>query len=132
MAAKPETKFWKKLKKKLPLNSDVIRVENPACPGTPDVNMCTDGVETWPELKQVAGFPKRETTPVFTGALRADQVLWHIRRSRAGGRSYIVGYVESEDKIYVIPGAMADDFNSMTRAQLEEHNLPLEELWTPH
>lgn len=128
--AKPESLFWRKLKKKLP-PGHIIRVENPAHPGTPDVNLCVNGVESWPELKQVKAFPKREDTPVFTGALRPDQILWHFLRSRAGGRSYIVAYVEEADVIYVIEGKHSKEFNSMPRARLDELTLPLEAIWEP-
>lgn len=127
--AKPETLFWKKLKKMLP-SGHIVRVENPAHPGTPDLNVCIQGVEIWMELKQEKSLPKRETTPVFTGALRPDQILWHTLRHRAGGRSYIVAYVEDLNLIYTIEGKHAREFNSMPKAQLDELNLPLETVWT--
>lgn len=130
MPAKPESRFWKRLKKQLP-EGHIVRVENPANPGTPDVNMCVQGVECWPELKQVKSLPKRPETPVFTGCLKPEQVLWHKLRSRAGGKSYIIGYVEESDKFYVIPGSLAPEFNSMTLKELETHNLPLDALWKP-
>lgn len=130
---KPETIFWKKLRKKLPRGSHahIIRVENPAHPGTPDVNMCINGVEVWPELKRVKDFPKGEDTPVFTGVMRAEQRLWHKERSKAGGRSYLVGLVESEEVIYVIPGSYIMEFEKMSRKRLDELNLPLEAMWAP-
>jgi hypothetical protein len=126
--SKPETLFWKKLKKRLP-SGHIIRVENPAHPGTPDINGCIRGVEIWMELKQVPALPKRDTTPVFTGALRPEQVLWHTLRWKAGGRSYIVAYVEEQDLIYTIEGEYAKEFNDMPKARLDELNLPLETVW---
>ena len=127
--AKPETLFWKKLKKILP-SGHIIRVENPAHPGTPDVNGCIQGVEVWMELKQEKCLPKRETTPVFTGALRPEQILWHTLRHKAGGISYIVAYVEDSNLIYTIEGQHAKEFNNMPKARLDELNLPLETVWT--
>lgn len=129
---KPESRFWKKLKKKLPqgMSAHIIRVENPAHPGTPDVNMCVGGVEVWPELKRVPALPARPETPVFTGVMRAEQRLWHVERSKAGGRSYLVGYVEKEDIIYVIPGKYVMEFEKMSKERLDELNLPLEAMWS--
>lgn len=107
-----------------------MRVENPIHLGTPDVNCCADGVEFWVELKRVESFPKLASTPVFTGCLKPEQVLWHHARSRAGGVSYIVGLVESEDKVYVVPGKYSMEFNSMTREKLDSLTLKLEDMWT--
>ena len=126
--AKPETLFWKRLKKVLP-SGHIIRVENPAHPGTPDINGCIQGVEIWMELKQEKALPKRGATPVFTGALRPEQILWHTLRWKAGGRSYIVAYVEDSNLIYTIEGQHAREFNDMPKARLDELNLPLETVW---
>lgn len=105
-------------------------MENPAHPGTPDVNGCIQGVEIWMELKQEKALPKRGETPVFTGALRPEQILWHTLRWKAGGRSYIVAYVEDSNLTYTIEGQYASEFNSMPKARLDELNLPLETIWT--
>lgn len=48
--------------------------------GIPDSNFCVDGIEGWVEHKATA------TNKVL---LSADQVGWHLRRSRAGGRTFI-------------------------------------------
>lgn len=106
-----------------------MRVENPANPGTPDVNVVVQGVERWIELKQVPELPQRSTTPVFTGCLKHEQIVWHLLRHRAQGRSWIIGYVEKEDLIYVISGEYAKEFNSMSRSRLEELTLVIEDLW---
>lgn len=128
MSSNPETRFGKRLRKKLPPGHD-IRVENPACPGTPDFNDCINGVEFWVEFKQVKFMPKRAETPVFTGCLRPEQIVWLYKRSRVGGRCYIAGYVEDLDITYIIPGKHAREFNAMTRSELDELNIPLESLW---
>lgn len=128
MAANPETRFGKRLRKLLKAGHD-IRVENPACPGTPDLNDCIDGVEFWIEFKQVREMPKRPDTPVFRDALRPEQVVWHYKRARCGGRSFIAGYVEDLDIIYVIPGKYAREFNQATRAELDDWTVPLEAIW---
>ena len=81
------------------------------------------------ELKQEKALPKREATPVFTGALRPEQILWHTLRWKAGGCSYIVAYVEDSNLIYTIEGQHAREFNDMPKARLDELNLPLETVW---
>jgi len=130
MAAQPESRFWKKLKKQF-AKGHIVRVENPANPGTPDVNACIEGVEFWSEQKQVPKLPKQSTTPVFTGCLRPEQVLWHVLRHRAGGRTFICGYVQETGDIFVIPGELAPKFNSMTLAELQEATLKVEDMWEP-
>ena len=124
----PETRFSRRLRKKFPQGHD-IRIENPACPGTPDINGCVQGVEFWAETKQVKSLPKRAETPVFNGVMRPDQKIWLHKRSKSGGRCFIVAYVEAEDLIYVVPGKLAFEFEAMNKLQLDEVNLPVEALW---
>lgn len=107
-----------------------IRVENPACPGTPDINACISGVEFWAETKRVPALPKLASTPVFRGVMRADQKLWLHERSESGGRCYIVAFVEAEELTYVIPGKYAYEFESMTKTQLDAINLPIHAMWS--
>lgn len=129
MSSNPETRFGKRVRKLFPSEAHTMRVENPACPGTPDLNVCHQGLEFWPELKHVHEFPKRPDTPVFPGALRPEQVLWHYQRSRAGGRSYIVANVEGAGVTYVIEGKHSREFNSMSRSRLDELTLKVEDMW---
>lgn len=48
--------------------------------GIPDSNACKNGIEFWIEYK------KTDNNKI---GLRPDQVGWHMRRSRVGGRSFI-------------------------------------------
>jgi hypothetical protein len=48
--------------------------------GIPDSNYCVNGVEGWVECKR-ASSSKIDLSP--------DQVGWHLRRYRAGGRTFI-------------------------------------------
>lgn len=64
---------------------DPISVENPAYPGTPDVNY----VEGWIELKQAECWPPRG------GVLRIDhftpqQRVWLMRRALKGGNVWLL------------------------------------------
>lgn len=48
--------------------------------GIPDTNYCVNGIEGWIEWK------KTNSNKV---TMRPDQVGWHLRRYRAGGRTFI-------------------------------------------
>lgn len=65
---------------------NAIAVENPALPGTPDVNY----VEGWIELKLLPAWPAREETPVQIETFTPHQRVWHIRRRLAGGTSWFL------------------------------------------
>ncbi len=48
--------------------------------GIPDTNFCVDGHEGWIEFKQ---------TQSYRVGLRSEQVSWLLRRTRAGGRTFM-------------------------------------------
>lgn len=48
--------------------------------GVPDSNGCYNGVEFWVEFKK---------TSTYRVNLEAEQVAWHLQRSRAKGRVYV-------------------------------------------
>lgn len=75
--------------------------------GIPDSNYCFAGVEGWVEWKQT------RTNKVI---MRPDQVGWHLRRARAGGRTFIAVRLQhsggprrgvSVDSLYIYPGNAA-------------------------
>lgn len=63
-----------------------IAVENPALPGTPDVNY----IGGWIELKSSAGWPSRKSTPLRCDHWTPQQKVFHLRRSRKGGRTWVL------------------------------------------
>lgn len=65
---------------------DAVRVENACDPGTPDVD-CTLG---WIELKNVDELPVRPDTPLRVPHFVPAQRAWLIRRSKAGGRCFVM------------------------------------------
>jgi hypothetical protein len=71
---------------------DAISVENPARPGTPDVNY----VEGWIELKYLPSWPARATTPVKIKCFTPQQRVWLQRRCRRGGSAFFLVRVAND------------------------------------
>lgn len=70
-------------------------------PGTPDCEGCWRGTAFWIECKATAAWAVR---------IRPEQVGWHLRRARSGGRSFILtrrSTVRGEDELWLHPGADA-------------------------
>lgn len=64
----------------------VSHVESPiTSPGIPDLNICHGQSDLWIELKV------RKRGGVH---MRPPQRLWHRRRAEAGGRSYVLAYID--------------------------------------
>lgn len=63
-----------------------VAVENPAFPGTPDVNYA----EGWIELKWVRWWPAREDTIVEVDHYTPQQKVWSRLRWKAGGNMYLL------------------------------------------
>lgn len=70
---------------------DAIAVENPVCPGTPDVE-CLRG---WIELKQLSHWPRTKGA-VKIKHFRRGQRLWLRRRWHAGGACWLLLRVRSD------------------------------------
>lgn len=65
---------------------DAVSIENGVGVGTPDVNYA----EGWIELKWVRSWPKRPDTPVVLEHFTREQRRWIDRRSRAGGKVFVL------------------------------------------
>jgi Holliday junction resolvase len=75
----PEQRLWDSIRLMIP--GDIIRIENAAGVGTPDVNACWKGNEVWLELK---------VCPENKVLVRKEQRVWGFRRSRAGGTVWVI------------------------------------------
>lgn len=87
-----EDALWARTREHLGPLGRLVRVENPAGPGTPDVCYLLSRypkvapVCGWLELKHVPEWPKRPTTTFRIDKLSLDQVNWHTHWALAGGR----------------------------------------------
>ena len=68
--------------------------------GVPDLNFCWRGIEGWVEFKLAKGWQV---------SLRPEQVGWLMRRSRAGGRTFIITRQQTKalDTLHIHAGAAA-------------------------
>lgn len=82
---------------------DAVAVENSALPGTPDVNY----VEGWLELKSVPCWPTNIKVPLRVEHWTPEQKVWHLRRSRAGGETYVLLEVVNPGTCMLIRGDVA-------------------------
>lgn len=73
--------------------------------GIPDLNFCFDGVEGWIENK---------ITRAYAIAFKPEQVGWLLRRTRAGGRTFVAvrRMTFIYDELYLFPGSMAADLKT--------------------
>lgn len=90
-----EATMWTRARKALG-GLDPVRVENPAHPGTPDVNwggLCrhTDiRAEGWIELKWVRRAPRLPGTVLPLHHFTPQQRAWLLRRAARGGRVHVL------------------------------------------
>ena len=90
MSGKAEAALWRYLQPMLAAHGHFVRVENPIDPGTPDVNFCVNGQEGWLELKALAAWPRRSTSPVGPRLVRPAQRVWWAKRVHQGGRVFVL------------------------------------------
>lgn len=106
-----ENQFWTNAKTAL-RGLDPQRIEG-ARAGTPDVNYA-DG---WIELKQVDSWPAREDTPLRIAHYTPEQRTWHLRRSLAGGRIWVL--LQVDRTVILLEGRVASEIlGKVTRTEL--------------
>jgi Holliday junction resolvase len=93
MASIKEKELWAAIKNAVSKEASIhaFRVENTACPGTPDVLICYDGIYSMIELKVVE-----------KGKLhfRPAQINWAINHIKAGGNYWAI--FKSEEGVHAI------------------------------
>ena len=91
-----ERALWRRVREGLRGRGHLVRVENAAEDGTPDVNYCIGGVEGWVELKHVPRAPVRATTNIRYKRYTREQVDWGVSRRVVGGRAFVLVQVGRE------------------------------------
>lgn len=94
---------------------NAIPVENPAFPGTPDVNY----IGGWIELKWIEEWPKRNDTVVRIDHYTPQQRVFAIRRRLAGGTCWLLLQCRREWLLFDSAVA-ATHINGSTRTELTE------------
>jgi hypothetical protein len=118
-----ERTMWTTLRPVLLKNAfKVQRVENPAGPGTPDVNWFHSPTrrEGWLELKWLPRWPKiGEDDLVIIEHFTREQKMWLLDRSSVGGRADLMLQVEREWMLFA-GWVAANHVGSSSRRQLRE------------
>lgn len=91
---------------------NAISVENPAFPGTPDVNF----IEGWLELKWLRAWPVHKGTVVTIPHYTQQQRVWLLQRWRLGGKAFLLVQVRLEWLLFT--GGQAWDVGRVPRAGL--------------
>jgi len=106
VASKAESKFWSRILAGWKPNwHNRVEFGKGGTPGTPDAELLLDGVIIPVELK--VGIYKCGLD-VVKADVRAEQILWHNRLWRAGGKSVFMVEVNHPFlKCVVVPGFMA-------------------------
>lgn len=112
-----ERKFWARLRPRLAeAGIYTERIENAVGAGKPDVDTLWRGSYVPCELKAIAKFPARPSTPVLgRHGLRPSQRNWFLNWYRAGGTALILVSVGSE--CFAFGGADHDCLNDFNTPQ---------------
>lgn len=98
---------------------DAVSVENPARPGTPDVNI----IPGWIELKKLVRWPKvKPERNILIKHFTPQQRVWLRRRCRMGGSAWLLLQIANEWFLFWGETA-AKHVGHCTREQLKEHAL---------
>lgn len=100
----------------------IQRIENIYENGTPDVNLCLWGVESWVEIKSPIE-PKRKTSKLLRSnhMLTQDQKNWFLAQSNAQGLGFI--FIETDKRRILYPGKLADLLNDLTVDEILDKSL---------
>ena len=86
-----ERRLWHTARAALQPYAHLVRVESPVAPGIPDLAYCIHGgYAGWLELKYLARWPVRPSTPVVIPTLTPAQVVFAEQWAAKGGRAALL------------------------------------------
>ena len=106
MTAKPETKFWKKLKEITP-EVHWTRIESFSSPGVPDLHGVFRGKDGYP----ISFFVELKCTKLKKIALTPRQISWNYSYNEAGGLNFIMAATLPNRALYIYSGGMARELS---------------------
>jgi hypothetical protein len=120
---KPEQRLWDRLRKAREPDVLLMRVENMAGNGYPDVEALVGGLHTPIELKARPFPPVRDSSPALGTqyGLRTEQRNWHLEWARHEGRSLVVAQVGVV--LFAIDGRMAGELNRLSLDDMFAYSL---------
>lgn len=111
-----EADLYRWIRENLGRDMDVVRIENVAGNGVPDLNICHMGFEAWVECK----FSRM--TQVM---LRPEQYAWSMRRANHGGSCFVLNYdptYKDSLQIWTFPGFQVRPSGKYVRIVSEMHH----------
>lgn len=100
--AGPEANLWAAVRRNLPKNTLVNRIENKAGGGMPDAHILWEGLPFWVELKVAKG---------NRALVSPHQIAWHMACYAHGGLSFFLVKDPSASLFYLFSGAMGPDLH---------------------
>lgn len=116
---KREQLLWDAMRRNLPRELWLQRVENVAGDGMPDVYVGFSG--KWVELKAPSKIPKRETTPLLGAeGLRPSQVNWLLQHRNSCAPIAFILIRTIENELLLIHGMHAKIINELPLRKLRD------------
>lgn len=114
-----EANLWATVRRNLLPHGRLLRIESPLTePGVPDVCYCVGGHAGWLELKEVAAWPARDTTPLRVPHLTLEQVLFAESWHDASGACHTLLQVDRDYLLLDAAGTRAVYERTVTRTEL--------------
>ena len=119
---KPEQRLWDRMRKRLSGSGIWFqRIENGVGAGRPDLDALCKGTFTPVELKQVDGWPTRETTPVVGAArgLNRDQLNWWLEWNKREGPPGIIIVGVGSKEVFGFDGSWSEYINQLNTEEFK-------------
>jgi len=116
---KTEQRLWDRMRHAIKDQLYYERIENMVGTGRPDIDIGHAGIFFPVELKAVAAYPARPTTPVLGArGLSQKQKNWWLRWRSFGGEGFILVGVELD--LFCVLAQHSEVLNSFTKTELEK------------